>query len=321
MRASIRLFLLALSLPFLGCNSTGGDGGGGGSGFTAKIDGKAWEAEPIGVTAMVNAGVVGNVILSGNDGAKEKSRGITITLYNVRGPGKYALGVSLESIGGTGSTGEATGVVGNNSDNWITPGTGDDGEVELTAIGDGRIKGTFHFTADSGKKDAVGVRRSVTDGKFDLPLKGTLAALHERKGSKVTAKLGGVFYNAASIYGFGKDFMGQDGIRISSTSSLNGLNLELQGVTETGTYTLTNTQPIRTLSAGRNGGDAQHCCWQTLAGAVGEIKVTEIIRNAAKDSVYRVKGTFKGTIQPSPNKASTANLEITEGTFDVGIEY
>jgi hypothetical protein len=58
-----------------------------------------------------------------------------------------------------------------------------------------------------------------------------------------------------------------------------------------------------------------------LAGASGEITVTEIIRNAAKDSIYRVKGTFKGTIQPSPNKAATTNLEITEGTFDVGIEF
>jgi hypothetical protein len=313
--------VLASSLPFLSCNSGTDADAGGGSGFTALIDGKPWEAEPIGVTAMVNAAVPGNVIILGNDGAAERSRSITVTLYNVRGPGRYALGVGLECVGGIGQTGEATGVVGDNSNSWITPGTGNDGEVILAEIGGGRIKGTFFFTADTGRRNTTGVKRTVTEGKFDLPLAGALPVLHERKGSTLTARLGDESYNAASVYGFGKDFLGQDGIRISTTSSLHGVNIELQSVTDTGTFALSNTQPIRTISAGRNGGDAQHCCWQTLAGAAGEIKVTSIIRNAAKDSIYRVKGSFKGTLQPSPGKAATADLEVLEGTFDVGVEY
>jgi hypothetical protein len=138
-----------------------------------------------------------------------------------------------------------------------------------------------------------------------------LPTLRENKGSALSARLGGAYYNAATVVAFDKDFTGQPGIRISTANSLNGINLELQGVTAPGTYTLANTQPIRTLSAGRNGGDAAHCCWQTAAGDIGEIVVTSLDAN-------RVKGTFRGVIKPSAGKPAAAPLEILEGTFDAG---
>jgi hypothetical protein len=302
---------LAVSIPLLLCACDGGGtGSDGGAGFTAKIDGKDWSATEIGTTAMVVAGVPGTLIISGSDGAEPNSRSITLSLYNVRGPGRYPLGVSTHVVGGIGQTAEAAGA-GGDADDWITPGTGDDGLVEITALGGGRIQGTFFFTADSGRGNSSGVPRTVTEGRFDLALTGTLATLKENKGSTFTARLGGTHYNAATVLAFPLDFTGQPGIRISTATSLHGVSLELQGVTETGTYALTNTQPIRTITAGHTGGDAAHCCWQTAAGDAGEIRVTYLDSN-------RVKGTFRGVIKPTAGKSATAPLEILEGSFDVG---
>lgn len=303
------IFAVSAALLLSACNG-GGTGSDGGAGFTAKIDGKAWTATEIGITAMVVAAVPGTLVLQGSDGAEGKSRSITITLYNVRGPGRYPLGVGSDVVGGIGQTGEATGT-GGNANAWITEGTGDDGLVEITALGGGRIQGTFFFTADTGRNNSTGVKRTVTDGRFDLALTGTLPTLKASQGSTLSGKLGGTHYNAASIIASPLDFMGQPGITISTLSSLHGVSLQLQGVTDTGTYTLTNTQPIRTITAGRNGGDAEHCCWQTAAGDAGEIRITSLDSN-------RVKGTFRGVIKPSAGKPATTSLEILEGTFDVG---
>lgn len=310
--------LLAASLQFPGCDSTDSDGGGSGSGFTAKVDGNAWEATEISITAQVNAGVPGSVILGGTqtlDG--NRSLSLTITLFNVRGPGKYALGVGSDCVGGTGHVGEGTGV-GANAHTWITPGTGSDGEVEITALGEGRIKGTFRYTSDtSGTRgrngDDTRVRREVTEGRFDLPLQGTLAVLPDNKGKTVTADLGGEFYNAASIpLASLLDYTGKAGFQFSSGSSINGLSIQLEGVTDTGTFSLSNFPPIRTITAGRNSNTGTHCCWQTAAGDIGEIRITSF-------TPTRVKGTFSATLKPTAGKPATANLVITNGTFDVGI--
>lgn len=310
MRRSTRLHLMVTATFLLTACNGGGTGAGEEAGFTAKIDGKDWASTEIGTTAMVVAAVPGTIVLQGSDGAASKSRSITITLYHVRGTGRYPLGVGLGVVGGIGQTGEATGT-GGDSHSWITAGTGSDGLVEITALGGGRIKGTFFFTADTGRNNSTGVARAVTDGRFDLALTGDLPSLKENQGSALSARLGGTFYNAASVIALPLDFTGQPGIRISTTSSLHGLNLELQGVTDTGTYSLTNTQPIRTISAGRNGGDAAHCCWQTAAGDAGEIRVTSLDSN-------RVKGSFRGVIKPSAGRPATTSLEILEGSFDVG---
>lgn len=302
-------FSAAASFLLLACNG-GGTGSDGGAAFTAKIDGQAWTSTEIGTTVLFVAGVPGTLVLQGTNGAASKSRSITITVYNVRGPGKYPLGVGSDVVGGTGQTAESTDS-GGNANSWITPGTGDDGMVEIAALGGGRVKGTFFFTADTGRRNPTGVKRAVTEGRFDLALAGTLPVLPAKKGSMLTAKLGGVHYYAASIVAFPKDHLAGPGVNISTTTSLHGLSLLLQNVTDTGTYTLSNTQPIRTLTAGRNTGTGNQCCWQTQDGDTGEIRITSLDSN-------RVKGSFKGVIKPTAGRPATTPLEIVEGTFDVG---
>jgi hypothetical protein len=305
---------LAAVCPGCGSGSDSGSGpaGGSGSGFTAVVDGKAWEATPISISAQANAGTPGTVILVGTQTDGTKSLGLTLTFYNVRGPGKYALGVDSSIVGGIGQVGEGTGMAGQ-AVSWITAGTGVDGMAEITSLGAGRIVGTFNYTAAPGKNNALGTNRVVTDGKFDLALKGTLTTLPENAGSKVTAEFGGVLYNAATVDSSLMDFTGGAGFRLSSLSSVHGLSLMLEGVTAAGTFTYSNTSPVRTITAGRNGGTADNCCWGGNApGDVVEIIVTSLMGS-------RVKGTFSGTLKPQPGKPATQDLVVTNGTFDVGI--
>lgn len=309
--------LLAASaiLVFVALGCGGGDGGGpggGGSGFTAVIDGKAWEATPISISALANAGVPGTVSLIGSQNVSTGSLSLTMSIYNVGGVGKYPLGVGINTIGGIGQLGESTGM-GGNANSWITAGTGSDGMVEITSLSNGRIVGTFNYTVEPGRNNAVGGNRVVTDGKFNLALMGTVTPLAEEVGSQLSAEMNGVHYNAATINGSLMDFMGGAGVNISTISSLHGLSIMLVGVTAPGTYTYSNMAPQRLVTAGRTGGTADTCCWGVNApGDIAEIVVTSL-------TAKRVKGTFSGTLKPQPNKPATQDLVITNGTFDVGI--
>lgn len=307
-------FAVAASLALAcggGDDDDGGDGGGG-SGFTAVVGGDAWEAEPISISAAINSGVLGALNIVGTDNSSGASRSITITIYNVRGTGTYALGVGSQVYGGRASTGESTG--GGDADLWSTPNTGIAGTVVLTQLGGGRVKGTFEFTGEAGDDNVVMGDREVTDGEFDLELTGTPTALPANQGSKVTATINGRPYNAWSVNGLLSDHTGGAGFRFSSTTQDDALSIELEGITAPGTFAISDVVPLRVVIAGRNGGDADHCCWGLNGGGdVGTITVTSYTAD-------RVQGTFSGTLQPQPGKPATAPLVVTNGTFDVGIE-
>lgn len=305
--------LAILVFIFPGCDSGGGNGpAGGGSGLTAKVDGQGWEAEPLSIVAQANAGVAGSVMILGSQTVDGKTKGLTITVYNVGGPGQYALGASSTVFGGIGQWGEGTGS-GGNANSWITPESGVAGTIDIQSVDGGRIVGTFSYVAGPGKNNAVGGDRAITEGRFDLPLKGTVTPLAEGVGSKVAAELNGAPYYAADAYGSLTDFTGGPGITISSVSSLQTLNITLVGVTAPGTYTYSNTAPQRLITAGRNGGTAANCCWGVNApGDVDEIIVTSL-------TAKRIKGTFTATLKPQPGKPATQDLVITNGTFDIGI--
>lgn len=307
-----RMALVALAAACGGEGNDDGGGGGGGSGFTAIVDGDAWEAEDVSIVAQANAGVPGSVLILGTDNSGGRNRSITLTLYNVRGPGSYALGVGSEVYGGRGSTGEGTG--GGDADLWSTPNTGIAGTVVLAGVGGGRVRGTFEFTGEASDDNVDMNDRSVTDGEFDLELTGTLSTLPANRGSKVSARLNGRDYNAWSVGGLLTDHTGGAGVRVSTSTRDDGVSLQLVGVTAPGTYAISDNAPIRVVTVGKNGGDAQHCCWGLNEGGdVGTIIITSITAD-------RVQGTFSGTLQPHAGAPATAPLVVTNGTFDVGIE-
>ena len=291
----------------------GGDepGGAGGAGFTAKVDGVAWAAEPIGVTAVAG-GLPGGLIVVGSRTLGGTVTSLTLTLGSITGPGRYALGVGPGVYGGTASVGEAP-LASGAGNTWQTPFDGLAGIIDITNLAGGRIVATFQFTGEAGTRNPLGGRRLVTEGTINLPLMGTLPPVPDNVGAGVSATLGVSPYNAWSVTARLRDYTGGPGVSIDTTSSVNVVSLMLAGVTAPGTYALSSVAPLRTIIVGKNGGDADHCCWGLNGGAdSGSITITSL-------TATRVKGTFSGTLQPQPGKAATAPLQIVDGSFDVGV--
>jgi hypothetical protein len=281
---------------------------GGGSGFTAKVNGKDWAAEPVGVTARAG-GVPGGVVVVGSQALDGVNMGLTISLNDITGPGTYALGVGQDVYGGYASVGEGTG--GGKANVWATPLSGVAGSITISTLGEGRMVATFAYETEPDKNNTAGGTRSVTEGRIDLPLTGVLPPVPDNQGSKLSAVLNGKPYNAYAVSTFLMDITGGPGLRIDTHSSENAVSINLSAVTEPGTFTYSNQAPVRTLSAGINN-DATNCCWG--ASAVSEV-MSVIITSLTP---ARVKGTFTGTLQPQPGKPATMPIEITDGAFDVG---
>jgi hypothetical protein len=291
-----------------GCGGGGDSNGpGGGSGLTAKVDGQSFSAEPISIVAQAVPGVPGSFLVLGSQTTGGVTTSLTITLYNITGTGTFPLGVSSDVYGGIGLVGQA-------GESWITDNTGNEGSVTLTTFSATRVAGTFSFTAEPGQGNAVGGTRSVTNGQFDLPLKGTIAPVPANQGGSLTASFGGQPYTAWSLNAFSHDPLGNPGLQLSTSTKDHGLSIVLFNVSAPGTFTLSNTGDGRLISAGHNGGDANHCCWgggNTGADA-GTITVTSLTSS-------RIKGTFSATLQPTPGKPATTPLVVTGGSFDAGL--
>jgi hypothetical protein len=205
------------------------------------------------------------------------TRGLALSLYNISGPGTYPLGVSSDVFGGTGQVGEGTG--GGNSQAWITDNTGAAGSITVTSLSGGRIVGTFAFVAIPGHTNTVGGSRTVTDGALDLALSGTLAPVPANVGSRVTAQFGNQSYGAAAVNAVATSPLGGPGLQLSSTNKDHGLSIVLSEVSAPGTYALDNTGGVaRLMDAGRNGGDANHCCWGGghTGADVGSVTITSL---------------------------------------------
>jgi hypothetical protein len=310
--APITLWLLgSFSIALVACSSDtseSGTGASGGDTFIAEVNGKSWSAEPISISSRAGS-VPGGIIVVGSGEIDGVNTSLTISLGNIRGPGTFALGVSSSVYGGTGQVGESTGS-GGDALSWITENTGVAGTIVLTRV-DTRIVGTFEYLAEPGRHNETGTNRQVTHGEIDLPLAGTLPAVAENLGSKVSAKLNGETYNAWSVDASYFVPSGTTGFRIDTSTKEHGLSLYLEGVGTTGTYTLSNNNPTRRLTAGHTGGDASHCCWD--ADSVGTVTVTKL-------TPARIQGTFTATFQPREGKPATLPLEVTDGTFDVGVQ-
>jgi hypothetical protein len=302
------------SLLLAACNSaeTDADGDLKGSGLVARIDGKAWQATAISATASASAGVPGSIMILGSDVQSGKTVSLTVLLYNIKDTGTFPLGTAISVYGGTGHVGEGTGS-GGDALTWMTEGTGRDGEVVITSLANKRIKGTFHYSAVPGPKNTTGTTRTVTDGQFDLPLAGTLAAVPDNQGSTLSATLNGEPYHAASITAYPKDYLGGQGLTLSSITSKHALNFMLSNATGPGTYVLDNRSPARNMTAGRTGVDTA-CCWGAASGLQdsGVVIITSM-------TATRVKGSFHATLHPRNGSNATQKMTVADGIFDVGL--
>jgi hypothetical protein len=309
----VALALALLTLGLLGCNSGSDSGSDGSDKLTAKIDGKGFSASAISISAQVNFGVPGAIFFVGSQTTDNLTRSITVTVYNVYGPAEYPLGVNSEVFGGTGQTGEGTGT-GGKGISWITADNGRAGKLILKSIGQGRMTGTFEYVSEPGVNNTIGEKRTITEGQFDIAYKGVYVPASEGKGSRMHAMLNNKPYTAANASGSLLDFTGKAGIQITTLNEETGISLVLEGVTAPGTFTLSSMSPgVRSISAGRNGGTAEFCCWQSAnVGSTGTITITEI-------TATRIKGSFSATLKPTSGKAATADIVIENGLFDVAV--
>lgn len=277
----------------------------GSSQMTATINGQAFSVT--GVSAVFAAQLdanSGSYLLSGVETAST-FRSITFTLSGISGPGTYPLGVDGVSVaGGAGSVSvNATNV-------WNTGLSGASGTITITSLTTTRIAGTFAFSANAAGGSATG-SQSVTNGSFDAGFGKTVVikALADSIGSKMTATLGGQFWNGAIV-------SGQTSSSFFSISAINDrqtLLFTFPMPAGTGTFQLSNAggailqawDPKSVKPAGAR------CCWG-VAGDVGTITITSLTKT-------RAKGTFSATLSPQAGTAATGQLTITGGAFDIGL--
>lgn len=293
--------LLALTACGGGDGTTGPGGGGGSNTMAAQIDGQSWTADGTTAAASAVVGVPGGYVILGTQVlSSSDARSISISLYNIGGPGTYALGVLPMVFGGIATIGEASGA-------WLTPLDGTAGTITITALSATRIAGTFSFTAAPGAGTAGGPR-TVTAGHFDLPLKGTATPVPDQAGSRVAATLGGTPYNASTV---AVTMSGSSGLQFSTVGGDSSLTVTLTGVTAPGTYPLsTGPSLVAVVVSGKPG--ASQPVWGATATDVGSITVTSL-------TATRAKGTFSVTLAPERGKGSST-LVVSNGQFDVGIQ-
>jgi hypothetical protein len=302
LQRSVRSMVVAAAfLVAAGCSksSTGPNNNNGNSRMTASVNGSAFASTSLGgLEKVILSNRIVHVVM-GQQTAGTNSTVILISLYNLRGTGRYPLGVNGTTYGGTAQ-------VTQNAQSWITPLTGTAGEVNITTLTDTRIAGTFSFVAE-----AIGGStgtRSVTNGQFDFPIEhlGTVAPLPDNAGAKVSGTIAGNAFYGATIAG---------ALIASNTLIFNAISersyyisFSLGNVNSTGTYALSTTTPFRYVIVSQASNPNVTWGSPTNPGSAGTVVINSF-------TASRITGTFTATL--APNTGATGTVAIS-GTFDVG---
>ncbi len=306
-RTNTRCMALTLATLLVGgCGSDGptgpgGNGGGGGTGMSAKIDGVSWQAVPISLAAI--PGQAGLFTLVGTMPDGNSSKNITLTLHSVSATGSFPLGTSFDVRGGRGSYGEMNAI-------WATETDARSGTVTVTALTSTRIAGTFEFTAAPGRGNASTVNRTITEGRFDLPLSFAPPAMPANAGKTMTATLNGTAWTAPNIV---VQPLAGNQLNISTSGGTYSVSLNLAAITGPGTYALGTAAPLRAIivGGGTGGINSPNCCYGLNASDTGTVTITTLTAD-------RVIGTFSATLGAQPVNQATGTMVITNGKFDLG---
>ena len=294
---------LAALVATAACGSDGSTGpnnnNNGASRMTATVNGRAFSSNALGgleKVVMVNRALH---LVQGAQTSGTNATVILITLWNLRGPGTYPIGVGPTTVGGTGQVTE-------NGLSWITPLTGTAGQVTITTLTDSRIAGTFTFTAE-----AVGGStgtRAVTNGQFDYPIEpmGNVVPIADNAGSRVSGTIAGNSFYGATVTG---------GLIASNTLIFNAssergyyISFSLGSVTAPGTYALTTSNPARYIIVSQAASLTATWGSPTTAGSSGSVTITSF-------TPTRIAGTFTATLAANPG--ATGTVAVT-GSFDIG---
>lgn len=296
------LLLAAALVAAAACekSSTGlGNNNNGDARMTATIDGRAFASTALLGQEKVTLASRAVHLVYGQQTSGTNSTVILVTLYNLRGPATYPLGVNLTSYGGVAQITE-------NALSWITPLTGNAGTVTITTLTDTRIAGTFSFTAEA-VGNATGTR-TVTNGRFDYPIEpvGTVGPLADNAGSRVSGTISGTAFYGATIAG---------GLISSNTLIFNAASdrgyyiaFSLGNIAATGTYALSATQPIRYILVAQSSNLTATWGVPSNPGSTGSVTITSF-------TASRIAGTFTASLAPNTGASGTITVN---GSFDVG---
>ena len=294
--------VLSLAVPLAGCNMP--DSGSNGTGhLTATVNGVAWtaSAQSVATAAIASGAGVYSILVSQT--ADADALNLSMTLYNISGPGTYPLGVDSTVFGGIG-------VVSNLDAGWATPLSGAAGTITVDTLTSARMTGTFTFTANALSGGATGTR-VVSGGDFDLPIVAVgTTPVPDQAGSAISTTISGIPWNAAAVAG---------SVSTSGTASaltFLGRNLDysvalvITSFTGVGSYALGST-PGQYMAVSSVAGTPRR--W----GGTGVSNSGTVSMTSA--TATRVSGTFSVTLPPDPTTGATGTLTLN-GTFNVGLK-
>lgn len=309
--------LLVAVLAAIGCGGGDADGPTGpempdADGYmTARIDGSAWQSDAIYVNAGAQAAGAGIIVIQGTRVSGSDGLSINISLANIPGPGTYPLGTAAAVSGGSAGVAESGGQA---AAGWNTPFSGAAGTITIASMDEERITGTFGFTAEAVTGSATGAR-TVTEGRFDLPLQRSGAAqpVPPESMNRISATIDGAPWHAATV-SLQQNISTLWGFVASNTQHT--VSIAVQEFAGPGTYALRSTLPLRLADVYGPGGvldTSTDCCWtSTGPGATGAIIVET-------QTDTRITGTFSFTLPARSGTVATEPIAVLNGEFDVGI--
>ena len=162
----IMLLVMTVTMVSITSCSKNDDGGGGGTAgegtITAKVNGTSFTSLEIASAAnTASGGGTTTLIVQGNSA----SQGIVFTINGYNGVGTYEISDNNVFIVATYIEPNVSDPL--NSQTWSAPfqNSGVVGEIKISEDANGRIKGTFDFTA---KNSNDGSTKNITEGSFNL---------------------------------------------------------------------------------------------------------------------------------------------------------
>ncbi|MCA9756462.1 MAG: hypothetical protein KDA27_11725 [Candidatus Eisenbacteria bacterium] len=302
----------AVFLAFAAAGCGGGDDGSpaGPSGpdpsddgeMTATVDGVAWTAASSSLSATISEDVPGGILIEGTADLGVAYRQITISLFNIDGPGTYPLGVTASMFGGYATYATSGG-------QWHSPYSGASGTVTIQELTSDRIKGTFQFHATPILGSQSTSTHDVTGGQFDLSLEGMPTSVPANAGGSFQVEVGSVDY-AASYFTVTPN--GEGSFLLTTGNDDYQVSLFLGAIDGPGSYYLSFPTRSIVINPGTRPSDGIVCCWGPSLDDTGTITLTTA-------SADRLVGTFHATLTPRDGTDAAEGVELVGGAFDLGL--
>jgi hypothetical protein len=294
------LSLTLVTLAACGGSSPAAPGGGNPNlpNMSAKIDGVLWEPT-LAVQAVNFAPGLYTITAFRNTGANSYT--MVLSLYNIKGPGTYPLGVITTVFGGSAVLSLPP------SGGWSTPLNGTAGVIVITTLTATRMVATFNFDTAPLQAGSPG-NPKVTEGRLDIPVTGTGGFALANQGSKMSGNIGGTFV-ASAVAGSLTNAGGSNPIfTLVANNGTRSITMSIANMTGQGTYPLQATTPVRSIQTSGMPGNLTATWGSQLAGGSGSITISSVTAD-------RFIGSFTGTLMPVAGGA-TGSLPVS-GTFEL----